>query len=297
MCSWLHVHAVCVCTAVGPVFAVGSKVPACSLHLSPPNSISTRLTQPCWHRYHPRADLVLTLSCAYHVPAAPIAFRGSWAPQAKNNAGKIDCFLLARKAEPCPASGLALCHGHPQALRVWGHGVRWHHTGWDAWLSAGSTPSARSPDSVFPRGHHEWMRDVATSAPHREVSQGTDTQHGAEGTRCAHPVLSKGLWWLLVGGYGDTEQCDGGTWALCGWEGWRPPWKCTTPSLWLLGCLEPWKAVPISMCVPIHVPVAISDPIHVLIPAAVCSSLGPAQLLCLHLPPPCPTWHREVAVS
>lgn len=52
--------------------------------------------------------------------AAPIAFRGSWAPQAKNNAGKIDCFLLARKAEPCPASGLALCHRHPQDLHTWG---------------------------------------------------------------------------------------------------------------------------------------------------------------------------------
>lgn len=35
VCSWLHVHAVCVCTAVGPVSAVGSKVPALSVFSAP----------------------------------------------------------------------------------------------------------------------------------------------------------------------------------------------------------------------------------------------------------------------
>lgn len=263
----------------------------CSLLPGPPNSFSTRLAQPCWHRCHPsRAHLVLALSRAYHLSAAPIAFRGSWALQAKNNAGKIGCFLLARKAEPCPASGLALRHGYPQDLRAWGHGARWHHTGWDAWLSAGVTPSALSPDSVFPRGHHEWMRDVATSAPRREVSQRTDTHTGLRAPTA--PTLRRAR------GRGDTEQCGGGTWGSRGWEGWRPPWRCTAPSLWLPGRSEPWKAVPIPACVPIHVSVH-QYPIHVPIPANVCSSPRPAQLLCLHLPlpPPCPTWHGEVAVS
>lgn len=187
-------------------------------------------------------------------------------------------------------SGLALRHGYPQDLRAWGHGARWHHTGWDAWLSAGVTPSALSPDSVFPRGHHEWMRDVATSAPRREVSQRTDTHTGLRAPTA--PTLRRAR------GHGDTEQCGGGTWGSRGWEGWRPPWRCTAPSLWLPGRSEPWKAVPIPACVPIHVSVH-QYPIHVPIPANVCSSPRPAQLLCLHLPlpPPCPTWHGEVAVS